>query len=188
MGLYSARNQVWSSPTIADGKVYIGSSDNKVYAFAQPPLRLVSGLVGITANKLMFKETINNPSFYSMTIDYHWSFSVDKWNGAQWVASGISGSPAPVVSYFVPALITGDLPYSVYLLPTSGPNAVAWGDCLRINFTFNWTYSGTVHSNYYSAKLHVHLGDIAGAGVTLPYFGSDTHVGIDDVNPVAWYW
>jgi hypothetical protein len=137
---------------------------------------------------LVFKQTMNNSLDPQTAIDYYWSFGVDKWNGTRWVASGISGSSTPFTGYSIPALTTLDLPYYVYLLSSSGPNNVTWCNWLRVSFTFHWTREGTSYSADYVVKLHVHPGDIAGAAVALPYFGSDTRVGIDDVNPVSHNW
>ena len=148
-----------------------------------------AGVVGITGYKLLFKETMGNPLCLSATIDYHWNFSCEKWNGVAWVASGISGSSTPVTGYSIPALPTVDLPYDVYVLPTTGPNAVAWNDWLRINFTFHWTYNSNSYSTAYSAKLHVHPADIAGtAPVAFPYLGADLAVGTKDLNVLGVQW
>ena len=147
------------------------------------------GVVGMTGYKFVFKQSMVNLFSSQAIIDYYWNFTVDKWNGAQWVAAGISGSSTPVVGYAIPALTTVDLPYYVYLLPMSGPNAVKWGDWLRINHTFHWTYSSTNYSIDYTAKLNVHLGDIAGAAsVTFPYLGADGVVNVLDINPIAFNW
>jgi hypothetical protein len=144
------------------------------------------GVVGISGYKLIFNETMNNPLASSASINYSWSFSIDKWDGTQWVASGISGSSTLVVGYSIPALSTVGLPYYVYLLSTSG---VAWGDWLKVNFTFHWTYICTNYSTTYSAKLHVHPADIAGnATIAFPYLGADLKDTILDVNPVAFNW
>jgi hypothetical protein len=121
------------------------------------------------------------------TTNYYWSFSIDRWDGTKWITTGISGS-STLLSYVLPALTTVELPYYIYLLPKSGPNNVTWCNWLRINFTFHLIYGGVRLSVDQTAKLHVHPGDIAGGVVALPYFGSDTRVGIEDVNPVAWYW
>ena len=150
-----------------------------------PPVMSIGGVVGITGYKLVFKETMNNLLGSLATIDYHWSFSVDKWDGTQWVATAISGSSAPVVGYVIPGLTTVDLPYYVYL---PSPSTVKWGDWLRTSYTFHWTYSSTNYSTDYAGKLHVHPGDIAGLAVALPYFGADQRIGIDDANPVAYNW
>ena len=152
------------------------------------PVRSTGGVVGITGYKLVFKETMNNSLGVPATIDYYWSFGIDKWNGAQWVASDISGSSTPVVGYAIPAG-TVDLPYYTYLLPMSGPNAVTWGDWLRINYTFHWTYSSTDYSTDYTAKLHVHPADIAGAAsVTFPWLGADGTVGTADLRVLGVEW
>lgn len=153
-----------------------------------PPPSLVEGLVGMTGYKLVFKETMNNPYSSPATIDYYWSFSIDKWNGAAWVASGISGSSTPVAGYTIPPLSTVDLPYYVYLLPMSGPNAVAWGNWLRISYTFHWTYNAISYATDYSTKLHVHPGDIAGTAMTFPYIGADGKCDISDAAPLGSNW
>ena len=147
-----------------------------------------AGVVGITGYKLVFKETMNNSLGSSATINYYWNFSADKWNGVQWVASGINGSSAVFVSV-LPAQSVVDLPYYVYLLPMSGPKAVAWCDWLKINFTFHWTYSGTGLSTNYVTKLHVHPGDISGAAsVTFPYLGAEGVCNIKDTTPISLNW
>jgi hypothetical protein len=147
-----------------------------------------AGLVGITGYKLLFKETVNNSFCIPVTIDYYWDFSIDKWDGAQWVASGISGSSTPVTGYAIPPFTIVDLPCYVYLLPMSGPNAVAWGDWLRISSTFHWTYSGISYSTGYTAKLHVHPGDIAGTTVAFPYLGANNIVNLMDLGLVTGNW
>jgi plastocyanin len=148
----------------------------------------ISGVVGITGYKLLFKETMDNSLSFPAAIDYYWSFSVDRWDGTKWVASGISGSSPTVLNYVIPALATVDLPYYVYVLPSSGPNTVTWNDWLRVNFTFHWTYSSTSYSTDYSAKLHVHPPDIAGGANVAPYYGSDGNVGPPDLGVISPNW
>jgi parallel beta-helix repeat protein len=179
---------ITGSDGIGDTPYVINANNPDRYPFMNPllPVMPIECSVGITGYKLLFNETIVNSLSSQVTIDYYWSFSVEKWSGTQWISAGISGSTPSVVGLPVPTLTAVDLPYSVYLLSSS---AVGWGDWLRISYTFHWTYSGTSYSIDYSTKLHVHPGDIAGAAaITPPYFGADQHVGIDDVNPVAWYW
>jgi plastocyanin len=151
----------------------------------QAAIMPITGVVGISGYKLVFKETMSNSLDLPAVIDYHWNFTVDKWDGTQWAATGISGLSTPVAGYSIPALSTVGLPYYVYLLSTSG---VAWGDWLKVNFTFHWTYICTNYSTTYSAKLHVHPGDIAGTTVAFPYLGADLKDGILDVNPIAFNW
>jgi len=147
------------------------------------------GGVGITGYKLVFNEVVANSLGYSATIDYYWSFSIDKWNGAQWVASGISGSSTLVTNYPIPAQPTFNLPYYVYVLPSSGPNVVVWGDWLRIAYTFHWVYDFTSYSTDYTTKLHVHPSDIAGvASITFPYLGADNVCNIKDTTPISLNW
>jgi hypothetical protein len=178
-----------SSPAAVNGVVYAGSGDGKIYAFSTPAVRSTGGVVGITGYKLVFKETMNNTLGSQATIDYSWNFSIAKWNGAAWVASGISGSSTSVTGFVIPSLTTEDLPYYVYLLPTSGPNAVAWGNWLKISFTFNWNYSGTHYSTGYTTELNVHPGDINGAkSVTFTYLGAEGVVNLNDVTPIALNW
>jgi hypothetical protein len=147
-----------------------------------------AGTVGSTGYKLIFNETMNNPNGVQATISYAWNFTVDKWDGVQWVASGISGSSTPVANYVIPAMSTVNLPYYVYLLPSSGPKTVVWGDWLRISYTFQWNYSGAAFASYYSAKLHVHPGDIAGKPIAFPYLGASGKVEIQDLMAVAYNW
>lgn len=156
--------------------------------FGPPFSHPIAGIVGITGYKLVFKETMRNTLGSPTIIDYYWSFSVDKWDCAQWVASGISGSSTPVSSYSIPALTTLDLPYYAYLLPMAGPNIVVWGDWLRINYTFHWTYSSTNYSTDYTAKLHVHPGDITGGAETFPYLGADGVCDISDAALIGIWW
>jgi hypothetical protein len=148
-----------------------------------------AGVVGITGYKLLFKETMNNSFCIPVTIDYYWDFSIDKWDGENWVAAGISGSSTPVTGYGIPALTIVDLPYYVYLLPPSGGNAVVWGDWLKVSFTFHWTYNSISYSTSYTVKLHVHPADIAGAAsVDFPYLGADNVVNAKDYSPIAANW
>jgi hypothetical protein len=148
----------------------------------------LEGLVGITGYKLIFSETIDNSVSSPATIDYYWNLSMGRWNGAQWVASGISGSITLVVGYFIPALTTADLPWCVYLLPMSGSNAVVWDDWLMVNFTFHYTYYGINYYDNYTAELNVHPGDIGGAPVTFPYLGADGAANAKDLGIMATYW
>jgi subtilase family serine protease len=144
------------------------------------------GAVGITGYKLIFKETMNNSLDVPMTINYYWSFGVDRWSGTQWVASGISGSSNTVTGYSIPALTILDLPYYVYHLNLSTVN---WGDWLRISYTFHWTYDGINYSTNYVAKLNVHPGDISGtASITLPYPGADGIVNLNDLQLIINNW
>jgi hypothetical protein len=147
-----------------------------------------SGAVGITGYKLVFEETMNNSLGSQVTLNYYWSFCVYKWNGAQWAATGIMTSSTPVTGYVIQALTTKSLPYYVYLLNSSGPNAVAWGNWLKVNYTFHWTYSSTNYLIACVAKLNVHTGDIAGAAVTFPYLGADGHVTLSDLVLIALNW
>lgn len=173
-----------SSPAVAYGKLY-ERGYYKVYAFGSPDVSAVGSVMGITGYKLVFNETVSNSLVVPTTFDYYWSFSADKWDGTQWVASGISGSTAPVMGYSIPALATVDLPYTVYAL---SPTAVAWGDWLRISYTYHWTYAGLNYSTSYTTKLHVHPGDIAGAVVSFPYFGADGICDISDAAPIGVNW
>jgi hypothetical protein len=175
------------SPIVGEADTSNNSVAGDTVEITIPPSP-VGGSVGITGYKLVFRETMNNTQASSAAIDYYWSFSIDKWNGAQWVASGISGSTTLVTGYSVPALTSEDLPYNVYPLNSSGPNAVAWGDWLKISFTFHWTYSGTTYSTGYVAKLSVHPGDIAGAAMVFPYLGANGKVEIFDLMTVAFHW
>jgi hypothetical protein len=144
-----------------------------------------SGVVGITGYKLLFKETMNNTLSVPVAINYYWNFSVEKWNGAQWVASGMSGSTAPIVGYAIPALTTVNPPYYVYLLNSS---TVGWNTWLWINYTFHWTYSGASYSNSCTAELNAHPGNVAGASVSFPYLGAGGKVGPLDLMAVAYNW
>jgi hypothetical protein len=158
------------------------------FTLPPPAVQPTGGVVGITGYKLVFTETMHNTLGSPELINYHWSFSIDKWNGAQWVATGISGSSAPVTGYFISALATVDLPYYVYLLPLSGSNAVAWGDWLRISYTLYWTSSSTNYSTDHVAKLHVHPADIAGRANIAPYYGADGSVGPADLGLISPNW
>jgi len=142
-------------------------------------------VVGITGYKLVFTGTYGDFFSSNATIDYYWSFSADEWNGTQWVVTGISGSSAPVVGYFVPALTTANLPYYVCVL---NPSTVNWDEWLRIDYTFYWTYDGINYSTVYTAELNVHSGDIAGASVTFPYLGADGSVTGLDLHLLATCW
>jgi hypothetical protein len=178
--------------SLAYGNYSISACDqpiNWIKVTIPPAVWPAGGLVGITGYKLVFTETMNNTLGSPAAIDYYWSFSIDKWNGAQWVAAGISGSSATVVGYVIPSLTTLDLPYYVYVLPLSGSNAVGWGDWLRINYAFNCTYSSTNYSTDYVAELNVHPGDIGGsATVTWPYFASDGYTDIKDISVITSHW
>lgn len=125
----------------------------------------VASEVDIYGYALMFQETMMNMLDSQVAIDYYWSFTVDKWNGASWVSTTISGSSSPVAGYVISALATVNLPLYSYILPASGSNALKWCDWLRISFTFHWTYSGSNYSVDYVAKVHVHPGDVNGDGV-----------------------
>jgi outer membrane protein assembly factor BamB len=148
----------------------------------------IAGIAGISGYKLLFKETVGNPFGSAASVDYHWSFSVEKWSGTQWIATAISGSSSVFTGYFIPTQTTADLPYCVYVLPSSGSNAVAWGDWLRISYSFHWTYSGVSYSTAYTAELHVHPPDIAGGANTVPYYGSDGNVGPPDLGVISPNW
>ena len=162
------------------------SASVQVTIIVARPVTSVEGLVGTTGYKLVFKETMSNTLGSPALIDYYWSFSVDKWDGTQWVASGISGSSAPVVGYVIPGLTAVDLPYYVYLLDSS---TVKWGDWLKISFTFHWTYGSTDYSTDYMAKLHVHPGDIYGAtSIIFPYPGADGFCNFKDFTPIQLNW
>jgi hypothetical protein len=153
--------------------------------FHYPP-GITGGEVGITGYKLVFGEAMYNPYDFPMTINYSWNFNVDKWNGTQWVTSGISGSSTPVTGYSIPAFTIADLPYYVYVLPKSD---VAWGDWLKISYSFNWTYDGVDYSTSDAVELNVHPGDIAGAAsVTFPYLGANGIVSGADLNLLSLYW
>jgi hypothetical protein len=82
------------------------------------------------------------------------------------------------MDYPIPANTTVDLPYGVYVLNSS---SVQWGDWLKIGYTFYWTYSSTMYSVAYMAKLNVHPGDVTGAApVTFPYLGATgAETGVD---------
>jgi hypothetical protein len=140
--------------------------------------------VGINGYKLIFNETMNNPIGWPASINYYWSFSIDKWNGTQWVASGISGSSTPVVGYSIPALSTVGLPYYVYFLPST----LKWCDWLKVNCIFHWAYICANYSTVYSAKLHVHPGDVAGTVTAFPYLGADGINNLLDLNTISFNW
>ena len=146
----------------------------------------VAAAVGITGYKLVFNETMKNWLNTPVTINYYWDFTADKWNGTQWVASDINGSTT-FNGYSIPALATVNLPCNVYVL---NPSTVAWGDWLRISFTFHWSYSSTTNSvTHPSTKLHVHPADIAGVTpVAFPYLGADGAVGTKDLQVLGVEW
>jgi hypothetical protein len=153
---------------------------------ASPMVTPLDGIIGITGYKLIFEETMNNSLSSPASIDYSWTFHVDKWNGTQWVATAISGSTGSVLGYSVAALATVDLPYDVYAL---SPSTLKWSDWLRISFTFHWTYGGTGYSANYVGKLNVHPGDISGdEAITFPYPGADGIANILDIGPIAANW
>jgi hypothetical protein len=82
-----------------------------------------------------------------------------------------------------------DLPCYVYVLPSSGSNRVAWGNWLKVSFTFHSTYGSISNSTSYTAELNVHPGDIAGARlITFPYLGADGAVNLNDVTAIALNW
>jgi len=143
---------------------------------------------GITGYKLLFNETLGNPFNSMVTINYYWNISLQKWNGTQWLASGISASSAPVTGYSLLALTTAKLPCYMFLLPNSGPNAVTSDDWLKVSYSFYWTYNGTNYSASYLEKLNVHPGDTSGAAVVSPYFGSDGKVSTADLTLLAREW
>jgi hypothetical protein len=155
---------------------------------ASPSVTPQEGIIGITGYKLIFTETMNNSLSSPASIDYYWTFHIDKWNGTQWVATAINVSAGSVLGYSVAALTTVNLPYYVDLLNSSGLNAVAWGDWLRVSFTFQWALNGTSYSANYMAKLNVHPADIADATVAFPYLGADGSCGADDFHVLATYW
>jgi len=146
------------------------------------------GIVGITGYKLQFNQTMGNSLSMPTTIDYYWNFTTEQWNGAQWIASAISGSSTPVNGFSIPAYATVGLTPYVYLLPISGPDAVVWGEWLKVSYSFHWTFNGTSHSTSYISKLNVHAGDIAGAAVTFPYLGADGKVSTADLTLLASNW
>jgi len=147
-----------------------------------------AGEVGITGYKLLFEETMNNSLSSQETISYYWNFTADKWNGTQWVATGISGSSA-LAGSTIGALTTVDLPYYVYHLNSSGPNAVAWNEWLEVSFTFHWTYGGTGYSTAYTEELNVHPADVTGAAsVTFPYLGAVGSATGLDLHLLGLYW
>jgi hypothetical protein len=189
MGSYSVRVQV----TDAVGGT---ATSNDANVTVVPPVMAISGSVGITGYKLVFKEVMNNSLGSQAIINYYWSFSVEVWNGTQWfiprngthVLIPMSGLSIPFASYAIPNSTIISL-YYVYVLNSSGMNAVSWGEWLKISFTFHWTYSGNSYSTNYAEELNVHPGDIAGAAlVTFPYLGADGVVNINDVFPIATNW
>jgi hypothetical protein len=149
---------------------------------------LAAASSGIAGYKLLFNETMTNPFSTAAVINYNWNFTMQKWNGTQWVTSSLNGSSTPVTGYSIPANATVELPYSVCLLPMSGPNAVSNGDWLKVSYVFHWTYSGTGYSVSYSVKLNVHPGDTSGATVAPPYFGADGKVSTGDLTLLARNW
>jgi hypothetical protein len=110
------------------------------------PLTVLSTEVGISGYKLMFNDTMNNSFGPLATINYQWSVVIDKWNGATWVATTINASSPLVVGYAIPASTVANLPCYVYRLNSSGQNALAWGNWLKMSFTFHWTYGGNSYS------------------------------------------
>jgi outer membrane protein assembly factor BamB len=148
-----------------------------------------SGSVGISGYKLVFEETISNPLGSPVTVNYYWSFNMDKWDGTQWISTGIGGNYPPTPATI--NIITKNLTYYVYTLTRCN---VKWGDWLRIRYTFHWAYNSHTYQIDYVTKLNVHPGDIAGvkdpmtAPVTLPYFGADGRVNLGDLFLVAFNW
>jgi len=146
----------------------------------------IGGLIGITGYKLVFEQIVNNSFSSPANINYYWSFNADKWNGTQWIAGGISGSTVLVSGYLIPANMTVDLPYNVYVLNSS---AVNWGEWLKISYTFYWTYNSINYSVVYIAKLNVHPGDVGGAAsVTFPYLGAVGSTTGVDLHLLAHHW
>jgi outer membrane protein assembly factor BamB len=164
--------------------VAYGGTETAYYGL---PSVYASGVVGITGYKLVFEETLNNSLSSPVTIDYSWSFCADKWNGAQWVSAGITGTYS-VTGYAIPALATEDLPYVYNLSSYFNSNVLEWGDWLKVSYAFNWNYSSTSYSIACVAKLNVHPGDIAGAAVTFPYLGADDRVNMLDVVLIVQWW
>jgi hypothetical protein len=163
-----------------------GSITGNYYEALTPP-QLVAGVVGITGFKLLFRETMNNTLSVPATVYCCWGFIVTKWNGTRWVYSGINGS-SPSVAYTINALTTVNLPYYVYVLNSTGPSAVAWGEWLKVSFTFHLTFGSSGYSSVYTAELNVHPGDIAGPGaapITFPYLGADGAVNLRDLTLIA---
>jgi hypothetical protein len=190
-----ATNATWTfkSWSIGSYSVYVKITDatsatgtsNESTVTVIPPVWAMNGSVGISGYKLVFKETMDNLLESQAIINYFWSFSVETWNGTQWVPSGM-GSGTPVWGDVIPALTTMSLPYYVYTLD---PSSVQWNEWLKLNFEFVWTYNGTNYSTNYTAELNVHPGDIAGAAsVTFPYFGADGKCNLLDVTPIALNW
>jgi outer membrane protein assembly factor BamB len=163
--------------------ITVASNGTETAYYRALPSVDVNGTVGISGHKLVFKETMNNSLGSQVNVGYYWSFNVDKWNGTRWIATALAGTSTLVKSYTMPALTRKDLPYYVW-----NSSTLAFGDWFRVRYTFHWNYSGTTYSINCVTKLHVHPGDIAGATVTWPYFGSDRKVTIEDVNPVAYNW
>jgi parallel beta-helix repeat protein len=178
---------ITGSDTIGDTPYIIDANNQDRYPFMNPVPQImeIDGRVGITGYKLLFKETISNYLSSPATTDYYWNFTLDKWDGTHWVSMGISDSTVPVVNYVIPALITVELPYGVYLI---SPSAVSWGNWLKVSYDFHWTFSNTNYSASYSIKLHVHQGDIGGAAMTFPYLGADRIVNLLDLNPISFNW
>jgi hypothetical protein len=195
-----ATNATWTFTPSSEGyySVYVKvtdvvsvtatSNNSNVNVIVAHPVTSIGGGIGITGYKLVFEEAMNNSFGSPATIGYYWSFFADKWNGTQWIASGISGSTTPVVSYSIAALTLTELPYCAYVLPMSGPNAVAWGNWLWINFTFHWTQNSFNYSTNDADELNVHPGDIAGAAEVFPYLGADGFCNLLDVTPIALNW
>lgn len=153
-----------------------------------PPAHVIGDTAGITGLKLVFMETMNNSFSSPATINYSWSFSVDKWSGTQWIATAISGSSTLFTDYVLTPYTAANSSYYVYPISSS---AVTWGDWLEINFTFNWVSSstdGTHYSRGYSTELNVHPGDISGAAVTFPYLGADSVVNLKDLGLITGNW
>jgi beta propeller repeat protein len=140
---------------------------------------------GITGYKLLFQITMNNSLDSNVTINYHWTFTADKWNGTAWVVSGIHGSSMIVIGYVIPKNTQVNLPPWVFHLNSS---IVNWNDWLRISYTFHWGYGSNSYSANYTAELNVHPGDIANAAVTSPYLGANGAVTGLDLHVLATYW
>jgi hypothetical protein len=149
-----------------------------------PPVMAISGSVGITGYKLVFKETMDNLLGSQAIINYFWSFSVETWNGSQGATPSL-GTGTPVYGAVIPGLTTTALP--CYVCPLD-PSALRWNEWLKISVQFVWTYNGTNYSTDYTTELNVHAGDIAGAAVTFPYFGADGKCNLLGVTPIALNW
>lgn len=93
-----------------------------------------------------------------------------------------------VMGYVISGLAKVNLPYYVYLLPSSGSHAVKWGDWLRVNFAFNWNYNGINYSTGYTAKLNIHSADIAGQSETFSYLGADGVINLKDLGLITGNW